>query len=240
MPLTFPNESTAYRDARNALLARETELQRMAARVAEQRRALPPGGEIPEDYTVHRLGANGQAEEIHLSDLFSAGKNTLAIYSFMYGPDRETPCAGCTSLLEQIESAAGSINQDIDFVIAARSPVQRLDTLARLNGWSRLQFVSTADTTYNQDYHATTPDGHDVPVMNVFHKVGDTVRHFWSAEMVYAPEDPGQDARALDSLSSLWNMLDLTPAGRGTDWWPEVPTPRVPVAAEAVAAASGD
>ena len=101
----FPNESPQYRRARNVLLKQEMELRRQVERVAAQRRALPPGGEIPEDYVFEAAGAGGKPKCVRLSELFAPGKDTLAIYSFMFGPERERPCPGCTHFLVPHEAA---------------------------------------------------------------------------------------------------------------------------------------
>ena len=105
----FPNESPQYRRARNVLLEQEMELRRQVERVAAQRRALPPGGEIPEDYVFEAAGAGGKPKRVRLSELFAPGKDTLAIYSFMFGPERERPCPGCTHFLDGLDGAARHI-----------------------------------------------------------------------------------------------------------------------------------
>lgn len=230
MSVTFPNETAGYRAARNAVLAREVELRRLTEDVAASRRALPPGGEIPHDYPFDRIGADGQPETVPMSALFSPGKNTLAVYSFMFGPDRESPCPGCTSLLDQLDSASPPINESIDFVVAARSPIERLVALAGIKGNQHLRFVSSGGSTYNTDYHGTTPEGMDLPFMNVFRKDEDgTVRHFWGAEVMYEPSEPGQDGRQTDVLNPFWNMMDLTPEGRSPATEPTIITPKVPL-----------
>src|SRR6202022_4850955 len=86
------------RPARTALLAEERELRRQAERVAAQRRALPAGGALAEDYLFE--GPDGP---VKLSELFEPGKDSLAIYSFMYGPEREEPCPGCTHFLDGLD-----------------------------------------------------------------------------------------------------------------------------------------
>ena len=83
----------------------------------------------------------------------------------------------------------------------------------------RLRLLSSAGTTYNRDYRAETADGAQQPMLNVFHRDGDTIRHFWGSELFYAPADPGQDPRHVGTLEPLWNLFDLTPEGRGTDWY---------------------
>ena len=89
--LVYPNESADYREARNALLGEEIALRRHAEQVAAQRRALPPGGEVPEDYVFERISENGMPERVAMSTLFGR-HDTLMLYSFMYGPERSTPC----------------------------------------------------------------------------------------------------------------------------------------------------
>src|SRR5437667_9851106 len=88
----FPNDSEDYRQARTALLAEEIELRRHIERVAELRRALPPGGEVKKAYAF--VGENGPVD---FAGLFG-GKNTLVVYNYMFGPQREKPCPMCTSL----------------------------------------------------------------------------------------------------------------------------------------------
>ena len=83
----FPNESGEYRRARDLLLAEEIELRRHIERVAEQRRALPAGGTVPKNYAL--VGEHGP---VSFYELFG-DKQTLAIYSYMYGPKRAQPCA---------------------------------------------------------------------------------------------------------------------------------------------------
>ena len=116
-PVRFPNESDAYRKARTALLAEEIELRRHLERVAEQRRALPPGGPVTGDYRFE--GEDGPAT---FADLFGE-KQTLAIYSYMFGPQRERPCPMCTNLLDAWDGNADDLDQKISLVVVARSPI---------------------------------------------------------------------------------------------------------------------
>ena len=145
--LLFPNESTAYREARNALLAEEMELRRQIERVAARRRALPMGGEVKEDYVFA-----GESGQVRLSQLFAPGKETLAVYSFMFGPERERPCPGCTHFLDALEGSTRHILQRINFVVVAKSPVSRLQAFARERGWRQLRLLSTAGNNYDRDY----------------------------------------------------------------------------------------
>jgi predicted dithiol-disulfide oxidoreductase (DUF899 family) len=228
--LHFPGEDSIYRTTRNALLAEEIALRRQIERVNVQRRALPPGGRVREDYVFEGLGADGTPVPLKLSELFAPGKDSLAIYSFMYGPERKRPCPGCTHILDSFDGVARHASQGINLFIVAKSPLARLFAFARERGWAHLTFLSTAGNTYDRDYFGDslglTPamrkqqdfkDGEewDMPMLNVFRRDGDVVRHFWGSEMLYVPPEPNQDYRHNDLMDPLWNLLDTTPEGRG-------------------------
>jgi predicted dithiol-disulfide oxidoreductase (DUF899 family) len=232
--LRFPNESTAYRAARNVLLAEEMELRRQVERVAAHRRALPMGGEVREDYVFE-----GESGRTKLSQLFAPDKETLAIYSFMFGPERERPCPGCTHFLDALEGSTRHILQRINFVVVAKSPVSRLQAFARERGWRHLRLLSTAGNNYDRDYFGDSTalsaamrdqqefkpgEEWDMPILNVFRRDGGTIRHFWGSELLYVPPEPGQEYRHNDLLDPLWNMLDVTPEGRG-DFHPRLEYP---------------
>jgi predicted dithiol-disulfide oxidoreductase (DUF899 family) len=233
--ITFPNESPEYREARDRLLAREIELRRGMEEVAVARRALPPGGAVPVDYVFEEVGPNGDPGEVKLSELFAPGRDSLVVYNFMfprtYGGDRpgpktgktallpleEGPCPSCVALLDQLDGAVLHATQHLNFAVVAKAPLERLLTFVKERGWRHLRVVSSAHNTYNRDYHGETADGGQVPMLNVFHRDGDTIRHFWGAELTYGPMDPGQDHRSVGTLEPLWNLFDLVPEGR-PDW----------------------
>ena len=210
----FPNETNAYRQARDALLAEEIELRRHIERVAVQRRALPPGGVIPEDYRFE--GENGP---VTFSELFD-GKETLAVYSFMYGPQRKQPCPMCTSLLSAWDGEAADVQQRIALVAVARSPIERLLAFKKECGWRHLAVYSDTQGDYTRSY--VSADDADVPGFSVFTRRDGSIRHFWSGEMGGPTADPGQDPRGAPDLMPLWTILDCTPEGRGSDWYPKL------------------
>jgi len=237
MDSAFPGESAEYRAARNRLLAQEIELRRAMESVASARRRLPPGGVVPEDYIFHGEGPDGSPAEIRLSELFAAGKDSLVIYSMMFprardddspGPQTgqtallpltEGPCPSCTALLDQLDGAAEHAAQRVNLAVAAKAPIERVLTFAAERGWRRLRMLSSAGTTYNRDYLAEAADGDQQPMLNVFHRDRDTIRHFWGSELFYESADPGQDPRHVGTIEPLWNLFDLTPEGRGTGWY---------------------
>ena len=235
MGVTFPGESAEYRAARDRLLEQEIELRRATETVAAARRELPPGGAVPEDYVFQGEGADGDPSDVRLSELFAPGKDSLVIYSFMFprdpgdqrpGPEAgdtallplvEAPCPSCTALLDQLDGAVEHAGQHINLAVVAKAPLRRVLTFARERGWRRLRLLSSAGNSYNRDYHAETPEGSQRPMLNVFHREDETIRHFWGSELFYAPVDPGQDPRHVGTLEPVWNLFDLTREGR-PDW----------------------
>jgi len=199
MAVAFPGESAEYRTARNLLLEQEIELRRAMEAVAEARRRLPPGGVVPQDYVFQAHGPDGAPARMRLSELFTPGKNSLAIYSMMFprAADDTSPGPGGQT---------------------AKAPLERLVTFAAERGWRRLRLLSSAGTTYNRDYLAETADGAQQPMLNVFHRDQDTIRHFWGSELFYAPVDPGQEPRHVGTIEPLWNLFDLTRDGRPATW----------------------
>jgi predicted dithiol-disulfide oxidoreductase (DUF899 family) len=236
MTITFPGESAEYRAARDRLLEREVELRRAMEALAGARRRLPPGGVVPEDYVFRGTDEDGTLSDLKLSELFASGKDSLVIYSFMFPRDpaderpgpasgetallplAEGPCPSCTALLDQLDGAAEHATQHVNLAVVAKSPLERILTFAEERGWRRLRLLSSAANTYNRDYLGETPEGFQRPMLNVFHRDGETIRHFWGSELFYAPTDPGQDPRHVGTLEPVWNLFDLTPEGRPTNW----------------------
>ncbi len=213
----FPGESSEYREAREALLAEEIEFRRRLTRVTEQRRALPRGPVIDKNYRFK--DENGV--EVGLIDLF--GKHdALVTYFWMYGPQRERPCPMCTNWLGAVNGNAADIKQRVALKILGRSPVERQLAFAAERGWQDLDFVQTVGDDYANDLGLINEDGSEDPALVVFKRDGDKIRLFWASEMRKEMADPGQDPRDAPDIASLWSILDLTPAGRGTDWYPKL------------------
>jgi predicted dithiol-disulfide oxidoreductase (DUF899 family) len=226
----FPGESAEYRHARNQLLDAEVELRLAIERVAAQRRALPLGGVVPADYVFEEVADEGG--QVRFSELFAPGKDTLVIYSFMFPrwsgdtrpgpalgetarlPLAETPCPSCTSILDSLDGAAPHLAQLINLVVVSKSAPERIRNFARERGWDQMRLLSSRHNTYNRDYRAELPDGEQQPILNVFARHGDEIRHQWATELMFAPREEGQDPRHVDSIWPLWNVLDMTPAGR--------------------------
>jgi predicted dithiol-disulfide oxidoreductase (DUF899 family) len=240
MVIAFPGESPEYRAARDRLLQQEIELRRAMEAVAATRRRLPPGGIVPQDYAFQTQGPDGGPAEVRLSQLFAPGNDSLVIYSMMFPRDPSDdrpgpaggqtaqlplahgPCPSCTAFLDALDGAAGHASQRINLAAAGKAPIEHILTFAAERGWRHLRLLSTAGTSYNRDYWAETADGEQQPMLNVFHRDGDTIRHFWGSELFYAPEDPGQDQRHVGTLEPLWNLFDFTPEGRPAHWYEQL------------------
>jgi predicted dithiol-disulfide oxidoreductase (DUF899 family) len=237
--IRFPGESEEYRRERNRLLEAEAGLRRAIEAVAAQRRALPRGGVVPVDY---RFEDASDGADVRFSELFEAGKDTLVVYSFMFprysgdtrpGPEdgetarlplSETPCASCTSILDSLDGAARHLARRLNLAVVAKSDPDRIRTFARERHWRHLRLLSSRGNTYSRDYHAETPEGEQMPLLNVFVRHGNQFHHAWGSELMYAPRDEGLEARHVDSIWPIWNVLDVTPEGRGND--PNLPALR--------------
>ena len=214
----FPGASPEYETARRALLAEEIEFRRHMTRLVEQRRALPPGPVIGKDYRFK----DEQGFEVGLAELFG-DKDTLVAYFWMYGPQRERPCPMCTNWLGAVNGNAADIKQRVALKVFGRSPVERQYAFAQQRGWRDLNFVQTIGDGYANDLGLLNPDGSENPALTVYAKdKNGTVRLFWASGMRREMADPGQDPRDAPDVASLWSVLDLTPGGRGTDWYPKL------------------
>jgi predicted dithiol-disulfide oxidoreductase (DUF899 family) len=167
---------------------------------ADQLSRVPPP-EDPHHVLVESPATDGQADAPEPGDLHAARRLTDAV------ADR-AESAGLRARYKSRSPDAGN----------AKAPLPRILAFADERGWRRLRLLSSARTTYNRDYFAETAEGHQRPMLNVFHRDGETIRHFWGSELFYAPTEPGQDLRHVGTIEPLWNLYDLTPAGRGTDW----------------------
>jgi predicted dithiol-disulfide oxidoreductase (DUF899 family) len=214
----FPGESAKYRTARNALLKAEMQLRAEGERVAAQRRKLPLGGVVREDYVFDAPGGG----RVRLSELFAGGKNSLIVYNFMFGPAMKAACPACTSILDSVDGASPHVTQRANLVIVARSPIDRIMEHARARGWRNLRLLSSSGNTYNRDYFGETESGEQWPMLNVFVKRGGRIHHTYATELFFAPKDKGMDPRHVDAIWPVWNLFDYVPEGRGTNWYPRL------------------
>src|SRR5690554_914322 len=170
MAVTFPNETVEYRDARNRLLEAEVALRRRMEAVAAELRALPPGGEVPEDYEFDCIGADGLPSKLRMSELFRSS-DTLMIYHYMFprhvadkrsGPTEgataqlplsDGPCPSCTALIDTWEGAMPHFEGlGGKLAVVAKAPIERVAAFARDKGWKHIRLLSAANNTFKQDY----------------------------------------------------------------------------------------
>lgn len=221
----FPGETGDYRRARNKLLQAEIKLRRQIESVAEERRALPLGGQVKSDYVFDSF-APGERDfkTIRLSQLFAPGKRTLFLYNFMFPESvgSMTPCPSCTSIIDSVDGAARHVTQRINFAVIAKAPIAKFRAHANRRGWSHALLLSSANNSFNRDYHAEDPNGQQFPLAHVFTRRGKTIHHSWTSELWWAAADPGQDMRHVDFLWPMWNIFDCIPEGRGKNWGPQL------------------
>ncbi|MDH3701714.1 MAG: DUF899 family protein [Alphaproteobacteria bacterium] len=222
----FPGESDAYRDARDRLLDAEMDLRKRVEAVAALRRSLPAGGQLKEDYVFDAasLDQTGEATtgRIKFSDLFEGDKKSLVLYSFMFAPGAELPCPACSSLMDSLNGGTPHLRSRINFAVVAKAPIDKFMDWAAQRGWRNLRLLSSNGNSYNTDYHGESPEAGQLPAVNVFQKTDDGIHHTYNAELLYAPNEDGQHPRHVDFIWPLWSVFDLTPEGRGTDWFPRL------------------
>jgi predicted dithiol-disulfide oxidoreductase (DUF899 family) len=215
----FPNESPQYRAARDRLLAAEMALRRQIEAVAAERRALPPGGRVAEDYVFEE---GDGARRVKMSELFG-DKSVLLLYSHMYGPAMAAPCPSCTSILDGLDGQVRHIEQRAAVAAVARSPIARLRAITQQRGWQRLRLLSSSGNSYHLDCHGEDAEGNERPILNAFVRAADgSIRHAYATELMFAPTEPGQNSRHVDAIWPLWGMLDFSPEGRGPDTRPKL------------------
>jgi predicted dithiol-disulfide oxidoreductase (DUF899 family) len=214
---SLQNESAEYLAAREEVRMAEIELMRARERVAELRRALAKGAEI-QDYEFLEGPAsivNGDepVTKVRLSELFTSPDRSLVIYHFMFGKNQTTACPMCTAWIDGYNGIAHHISQNVDFAIVAAADPATLRSYARARGWDRLRLLSAGDSTFKSDLGSEDSEGNQDSQISVFTKESDgTPYHFYSGHPWL---DPEIKERGIDELSPIWNILDLTPQGRG-------------------------
>ncbi len=213
MSFQFPNETDEYRAARNALLDEEVELRQHIEDVAAMRRQLPRGGPLKERYVFERMGPDGEVETVSFADLF-AGHDSLLIYTMMFGPDWDAPCPSCTSIVDSINANRLGVEPEAGLAVVSAATAGQLHEWSGRRGWE-VTLVSGANSNYVLDYAGfETEDAPAVSCMNVFQRNDEGIFHFWASELLTRPMDNGHP-RHVDSIWPMWNLLDMTPNGRG-------------------------
>jgi predicted dithiol-disulfide oxidoreductase (DUF899 family) len=189
-------------------------------KVAALRRQLPPGA-IVEDYEFIEGPASldqGDAptKRVRLTELLIAPDRSLIIYHFMYGKKQTAPCPMCTAWIDSFNGIAHHLAQNVDLAIVAAADLPTLRAHARKRGWDRLRLLSAGSSTFKYDLGSEDERGGQMSTISVFALDPDgSVRHTYSAR---PQTDEFAYERGIDALCAVWNVLDLTPQGRGS-WY---------------------
>ena len=212
------NESDEYLVAREELRQAEIELMRQRERVAELRRGLPKGATV-QDYEFLEgpalLDAGDEpVTRVRLSELFTAPDRALVIYHLMFGKKQTKPCPMCTAWIDGYNGIAHHLVQNVDLAIVAAADPATLRAFARDRGWDKLRLLSAGESTFKYDLGSEDREGSQDSMISVFTRETDgTLRHFYSGHPWLAHDIK---ERGIDELSPIFNLLDLTPQGRGT------------------------
>lgn len=211
--------SEEYIIARNDLLKAEWELRDQLERVASMRRSLPRGATM-KTYTFHEgpedINQTGPITTTTLADLTPADGRSLVVEHLMFGAKADTPCPMCASFLDGLNAVAPHLGQFVNFAVVAKAPIETLRTYAARRGWNKVRLLSSFESDFNTDMHVENPawmaGADQLPAVSVFRKEADgVVGHVYTVSANYDRET----GRGMDLLSPIWNILDLTPEGRG-------------------------
>jgi predicted dithiol-disulfide oxidoreductase (DUF899 family) len=213
----LPNESPEYLARREELRLAEIELLNTRERVAALRRGLPKGATI-QDYEfiegpTSLNDGDAPTKNVRLSELFTSPDRSLVIYHFMYGKKQTTPCPMCTAWIDCFNGIAHHLAQNVDLAIVAAADLSTLRSHARKRGWDKLRLLSAGDSTFKYDLGSEDSEGHQDSTVSVFTRDSNgTLRHFYSGHPWLAHDITD---RGIDELNPIWNVMDLTPQGRG-------------------------
>lgn len=220
MNQTRLEEPTEYAERREELRRAEVDLMRQSEEVAALRRRLPPGTPV-EDYAfVEGPSSLDEGDDpvtpVRLSELFSAPDRALVVQHVMYGKRQTSPCPMCTMWVDGLDAVLPHIEQRADYVVVSAADPVSLRAHARARSWRNVRLLSCGDSTFQYDFCAEDEEGNQNSAISVFTLDADgSPRHFYSSHPQMADD---VHERGIDLLSPVWNLLDLTPSGRG-DWY---------------------
>jgi predicted dithiol-disulfide oxidoreductase (DUF899 family) len=197
---------TEWQAALDAHRSKEKEATRARDALAAERRRLPRA-RIDKDYELD--GPDGKAR---LLDLFE-GRRQLLLYHFMFGPNQDAGCDGCSMFVDQIGHPAHLHARDTSFALVSRAPIEKIEAYRKRMGWT-VPWYSSSHSDFGVDFGVSpeTPqegvyqDGESFG-LSVFIREGDEVfRTYFTTH------------RGVEALGSVWTFLDLTPLGRQEEW----------------------
>ncbi|RYP26658.1 hypothetical protein DL767_007941 [Monosporascus sp. MG133] len=207
-------------EARKALLVKEKEISRANEKLFAQLRDLPMV-KVDKEYVFH----SSDGKKVTLADLFK-GKKQLIVYHFMFSPEADSGCPGCSFMGENFPDVRLLESKDTAFTAVSRAPIEKIEAFKKKTGW-KFPWVSSGGSDFNYDFHVTLDEGvapveynymnkeelekrglarhvnGEQPGLSVFYKEGDEVYHTYSTY-----------ARGLERYLTIFNLLDVTPLGR--------------------------
>ena len=211
MRYTRLDETGEYREAREKLRLAEIELLDQIERVAQMRRALPAGAVVPD----YEFIEGDPSSRVRLSELFTAPDRALVVYHFMYGKAQTSPCPMCTLWIDGFNGVARHLAQNVDFVVVAAAEPSALLAHAGNRGWDQVRALSCGENTFKFDLGSEDEAGNQDAQVSVLVRDDAGIRHTYSARAFITEQNR---ERGIDALCAVWNVLDLTPQGRG-DWY---------------------
>lgn len=214
-------------EAHTRHVAMEKGLTRARDRLSAQRRALP-WTRIDKDYAFQ-----GERGTVKLADLFG-GRSQLIVKHFMFGPDWDEGCVGCSFEVDHIEGALTHLeHHDLSVVAVSRAPIEKLLRYRQRMGW-HIPWVSSLESDFNYDFHVSfTPD--QVAAGGIYYNYArrDIPMEELSGFSVFATDTAGDVfhtfsafGRGAEEVIGSYMLLDMTPKGRNetgpnhdlTDW----------------------
>ena len=195
--------------ARQELLAKEKDFTHQRDALNAERRRLPM---VKIDKTYVFEGPDGKA---NLLDLFE-GRHQLIVYHFMFDPDWDEGCDGCSMVVDNMGHPAHLHARDISRVLVSRAPLAKIEPFKARMGWT-IPWYSSFGSDFNPDFGVTTGAGETFG-LSVFLRDGDSIFQTYFT-----------NGRGVEYLGSNWSYLDLTPLGRQEEWedspdgWPQTP-----------------
>jgi predicted dithiol-disulfide oxidoreductase (DUF899 family) len=195
-----------WQEAHEKLLAKEKEATRARDALAAERRRQPMI-RIDKDYVFE-----GPAGKARLLDLFE-GRRQLIVYHFMFGPNQDVGCDGCSMVVDQIGHLAHLHARDTSFALVSRAPLAKIEPYRQRMGWG-IPWYSSSDSDFNVDF-GLSPETPQEGVYQDGETFGLSV-FFRDGNKVYRTYFTNR--RGVEALGSVWTFLDLTPLGRQEDW----------------------
>jgi predicted dithiol-disulfide oxidoreductase (DUF899 family) len=235
MPKPAIATTDEWLEARKALLASEKELTRHYDAVNAKRRRLPMV-KLAKEYQF-----DGPSGKQSLADLFD-GRRQLIVYHFMFDPEWDKGCPGCTGFIDALGDLSMLAERDTTFVVISRAPLARLEAYKLQRGWD-IKWSSSFGSDFNYDFHVTL-DESVVPILYNYKTKADLLAENPEAEIegeahglsVFFNQDGSvyhtysTFARGCENLTNSYALLDVTPYGRQEDFedspagWPQKPT----------------